>query len=173
MKIKKSNPLTTIRVSRNLKIKLISVGTKMPSWLNEGIAEYSKRLPKDFQLQLIEVPMAKRGKSASVAQYLKNESQGILNHVAKTDFVVAMEVKGKSYTTERLSERFSRLLPQGQDVCLLVGGPDGLGEACRVRADEQWSLSALTLPHPMVRLLLAEQIYRVWSLLQGHPYHRS
>lgn len=145
----------------------------MPSWVNEGVAEYSKRLPKDFQLQLIEVAMAKRGKSGSVAQYMKTESEAILSHVTKGDFVVAMEVTGKPYTTERLSERFGRLLPEGQDVCLLVGGPDGLGEACRQRANEQWSLSALTMPHPLVRLVLAEQVYRVWSVLKGHPYHRA
>ena len=156
-----------------MKISLISVGTRMPTWVEEGVAEYSKRLPADFSLTLIEVPLAKRGKGLDVEQAIRKESHALLARVKPTDYVVALEVEGRALSTEAMARRVDAIRMKGRNVALLVGGPDGLGEACVTRADEQWSLSALTLPHPLVRIVIAEQVYRVWSVLNAHPYHRA
>lgn len=156
-----------------MKINLLSIGTRMPRWVDDGVAEYSKRLPADFHFSVTEVPMAKRGKSIDISQAIKKESDALLSRVRAQDYVVAMEVGGKALSTEALASRIDAIRMQGQNIALLVGGPDGLGEACTQRADEQWSLSALTLPHPLVRILLAEQVYRAWSVLNSHPYHRA
>ncbi len=145
----------------------------MPRWVDEGVSEYAKRLPADFNFGVTEVPMAKRGKSIDIAQAIKKESDALLSRVRTQDYVVAMEVGGKVLSTEDLAARFDAIRMQGQHVALLVGGPDGLGADCLARADEKWSLSALTLPHPLVRILVAEQVYRAWSILNSHPYHRA
>ncbi|PCH59639.1 MAG: 23S rRNA (pseudouridine(1915)-N(3))-methyltransferase RlmH [SAR86 cluster bacterium] len=156
-----------------MKIKLICVGTKMPTWVEQGFQEYKKRLPREFELQLKEVAMMKRTRSNSIEMCKKKEAQGILSHIKKSDFVVALEVGGKSMGTLDLAAQLDKIRQLGNDLCLLVGGPDGLDEQCLQRANQCWSLSELTLPHPLVRVLLAEQLYRVWSVLNGHPYHRE
>ena len=156
-----------------MKFRLIAVGTRMPGWVEAGVLEYSKRLPSDYQLIVKEIPLAKRGKSYNVDQCVNKEAVAILAQTKKDDHVVAMEVTGKSFTTSELAGRIGQLRGQGRNICLLVGGPDGLGRACLDRADEKWSLSALTMPHPLVRIILAEQLYRAWSLLSRHPYHRE
>lgn len=156
-----------------MKIKLLAVGTKMPSWVQAGVGEYEKRCSRYLGLSLLEVPMAKRGKTVSTEQCIQKESEDLLARVQADDLVVALEVQGKSLSTEALADRLAEFRQQGRDVCLLVGGPDGLGAAVRERANEMWSLSALTLPHPLVRILLVEQLYRASSILQGHPYHRE
>lgn len=145
----------------------------MPSWVEGGVTEYTKRLPADFALSLMEVPLAKRGKSIAIEQAIKKESDALLNRVRPQDYVVAMEVEGRSLSTELLAARIEAIRMEGRNIALLVGGPDGLGASCLARADEKWSLSALTLPHPLVRILIAEQLYRAWSILNAHPYHRS
>jgi 23S rRNA (pseudouridine1915-N3)-methyltransferase len=156
-----------------VKIKLLSVGTKMPGWVNEGVAEYVKRMPVEFALSCEEVPLGRRGKGLDVQQAIRKESAALLERVRPGDHVVALEVTGKPLSTEAMASRFAEIRLEKQQTILLVGGPDGLDEACLRRADEKWSLSALTLPHPLVRILVAEQIYRVWTLLNGHPYHRG
>lgn len=156
-----------------MKIKLLTVGTRMPAWVQAGYTEYEKRCARYLGLALVEVPMAKRSKSTSIEQCVQKESDDLLSRVAPDDFVVALEVNGKMQSTETLAERIGYLRGQGKNLCLLVGGPDGLGQACRARANECWSLSPLTLPHPLVRIVLVEQFYRVASILQGHPYHRE
>ncbi len=156
-----------------MKVKLVTVGTKMPAWVEAGVVEYAKRLPSEFALVCEEVPLGRRGKGQDVQQAIRKESDGLLSKVRADDFVVALEVTGKTLSTEALAKRFAAVRLDHQQIVLLVGGPDGLGEPCLQRANEKWSLSALTLPHPLVRILLAEQIYRVWTLLNGHPYHRA
>jgi len=156
-----------------MKIKLLAVGTKMPSWVTHGYNEYAKRLPRDMTLELIELPLGARGKNADVQRAIQKESAAILSSIDKTDHVIALEVKGHNWSTEKLAQNMERWQMDGLTVVLLVGGPDGLSDACRARANQQWSLSALTLPHPIVRLLLSEQIYRAWTVTQNHPYHRS
>lgn len=156
-----------------MKINLVAVGTKMPAWVTQGFEEYSKRLPRECQLQLIEVAPAKRGKTAQPEQWKKDEATRILNLIPDNHLVIALEVTGKSWSTEALSDNMQGWLSDGRDVSLLVGGPDGLDASCLKRADQKWSLSAMTLPHPLVRIVLAEQLYRAWTILQNHPYHRS
>ncbi len=156
-----------------VKINLISVGTRMPDWVQEGVQEYSKRLPAEFSLQCIEVPLGKRGKNSDSQQAMRQEGEALLSRLSARDHVVALDVLGRSLSTKAMAARVGAIRDDGKHLSLLVGGPDGLSPECLGRADEKWSLSALTLPHPLVRIVLAEQIYRVWSVLAGHPYHRT
>lgn len=156
-----------------MKIRLIAVGTKMPGWVESGVAEYQKRLPSDFSLSIQEIPLASRSKNSSVAAAMQKESQALQDACGKNDYIVALDVEGKSLSTPKLAEQFNKHRDNGQNISLLVGGPDGLTKECLESADARWSLSALTFPHPIVRVVLVEQIYRVWSILNNHPYHRS
>ncbi len=155
-----------------MKIRLIAVGTKMPAWVEEGYGDYAKRLGGEITLELIEIPAGKRGKNADLARITDKEGEAMLAAIPAGDRVVALDVLGRSFSTEQLAETLESWLPQGQHISLLVGGPEGLAPAALARATEKWSLSKLTLPHPLVRVLLAEQLYRAWTLLKGHPYHR-
>lgn len=155
-----------------MKIKLIAVGTRMPDWVSTGYHEFSKRLNDDVRLELVEIAAGKRGKSVDIARLTEKEGEAQLAAVANNDRVIALEVHGKPWSTEDLSQKLRQWLAEGRNISLLVGGPEGLSADVSARADEQWSLSPLTLPHPLVRVLLAEQIYRAWTLLKGHPYHR-
>jgi 23S rRNA (pseudouridine1915-N3)-methyltransferase len=156
-----------------VKLRLISIGTKMPRWVQEGVAEYSKRIVGDLGFSLLELPMAKRTKTQSAEVCREKEGEAILAALNQADYVVSLEVLGKPLDTPGLAKRLEHFKREGRNVCLLVGGPDGLSGACAARADESWSLSALTLPHPLVRVLLTEQLYRASSLNKGHPYHRA
>lgn len=155
-----------------MKIKLIAVGTKMPKWVEQGYDEYAKRLPREFSLELIEIAPGNRGKNADIERAIRKEGELMMSKISPSDHVVALEVLGKPWSTEQLAKEAESWQMLGSDVCLLVGGPEGLAPECKQRANQQWSLSPLTLPHPMVRIILAEQVYRAWSLIQGHPYHR-
>ncbi|MBQ0714804.1 23S rRNA (pseudouridine(1915)-N(3))-methyltransferase RlmH [Paraperlucidibaca wandonensis] len=155
-----------------MKIRLIAVGTRMPDWVSTGYHEFSKRLNDDVRLELVEIAAGKRGKSVDIARLTEKEGEAQLAAVANNDRVIALEVHGKPWSTEDLSQKLRQWLAEGRNISLLVGGPEGLSADASARADEQWSLSPLTLPHPLVRVLLAEQIYRAWTLLKGHPYHR-
>ncbi|HBN13481.1 23S rRNA (pseudouridine(1915)-N(3))-methyltransferase RlmH [Pseudohongiella sp. SYSU M77423] len=156
-----------------MNINLISVGTRMPDWVSQGVQEYQKRLPADFAMNLIEVPMARRSKNLNVEQMMDQEADSLLAKVGSRDYLVALDVQGKALSTEKMASRVSDIRDNGFHLSLLVGGPDGLSPRCLQQASEKWSLSALTLPHPLVRILIAEQIYRVWSVINGHPYHRA
>ncbi len=156
-----------------MKLNLLAVGNKMPAWVTDGYLEYAKRLPRECALNLHEITPAKRGKSGSTAQWMREEGDRLLSHIPDNHHVVALDVKGKSWTTEQLADQLKHWLADGRDVSLLVGGPDGMDERCLQRADQTWSLSALTLPHPLVRIVMAEQLYRAWTVLQNHPYHRA
>ena len=155
-----------------MKIRLIAVGTRMPDWVSTGYHEFSKRLNDDVRLELVEIAAGKRGKSVDIARLTEKEGEAQLAAVANNDRVIALEVHGKPWSTEDLSQKLRQWLAEGRNISLLVGGPEGLSADASAHADEQWSLSPLTLPHPLVRVLLAEQIYRAWTLLKGHPYHR-
>jgi len=145
----------------------------MPAWVVAGYQEYSKRLPRECSLQLTEIPPAKRNKSLTPDQARQQEGKAMLAALPKDCLVVALDVPGRSWGTEELSKRLQGWLAGGRDVALLVGGPDGLSKDCLARADLRWSLSALTYPHALVRVVVAEQLYRAWTLGTGHPYHRS
>ena len=156
-----------------MRLRLICVGQKMPDWVTAGYMEYSRRMPPELPLELTEIAMAHRGKNPDIPRLMQRESDAILNAVGQRDRVIALEVGGRPWSTEKLAGQLEGWLQDGQDVSFLVGGPDGLADACRQRADQQWSLSPLTLPHPLVRIVLAEQLYRAWSITRNHPYHRA
>lgn len=155
-----------------MRIRLIAVGTRMPDWVQTAFAEYAKRLPRELALELVEIPLGPRSKSSSTSAAIAKESAAILSAIGDGDRVIALEVKGKDWSTEQLAQQLAKWQMDGGNVALLVGGPDGLSDDCRARADVHWSLSRLTLPHPLVRVLLSEQIYRAWTILANHPYHK-
>lgn len=156
-----------------MKIKVLTIGTKMPAWVNEGVKEYVKRLPRDLALEFIELPLAARAKNSDLQRIVQKEADAMMAHIQSQDHVVALEVNGQNWSTEKLAANLETWQMNGQNVVLLIGGPDGLGDICRQRANQLWSLSALTFPHPIVRVVLAEQLYRAWTITQNHPYHRA
>ncbi|NRA20033.1 MAG: 23S rRNA (pseudouridine(1915)-N(3))-methyltransferase RlmH [Oceanospirillaceae bacterium] len=155
-----------------MKIKILAVGTKMPAWVTTGFSEYNKRMPREMRVEIVEISIGPRGKGADLKRAIKKEGDAMLSAIPNGDWVVALEVTGKTWSTEQLAEQMESWQLKGRNLCLLVGGPDGLDPRCSAMADQKWSLSALTLPHPMVRILLSEQLYRAWSIIQGHPYHK-
>lgn len=155
-----------------MRIRLLAVGQKMPDWVTEGYQEYAKRLQDDVRLELVEIPAAKRGRNHEVELWKRQEAEALQAAIHPSDRIVALDVLGKPWSTEDLRDRTAQWLQGGQNIALLVGGPDGLAPELIRMASERWSLSALTLPHPLVRIVVAEQIYRAWTLLKGHPYHR-
>lgn len=145
----------------------------MPRWVSEGYEDYARRMPPECRLKLVEIAAKHRGKNADIKRILDQEGEQMLAAVPKGAKVVALDVLGKQFSTEQLAEEMGHWLAGGQDVALLVGGPEGLAPACLQAAHSRWSLSALTLPHPLVRILVAEQLYRAQSILNNHPYHRA
>ncbi|UZD66861.1 23S rRNA (pseudouridine(1915)-N(3))-methyltransferase RlmH [Marinobacter sp. AN1] len=156
-----------------MRLKLVCVGQKMPGWVTEGYQEYARRMPRELPLELIEIAMPHRGKNPDINRLMRQEADAVLAATGDSDYVVALEVGGRPWSTETLSRQLESWQLDGRDISFLVGGPDGLHPACRERADQQWSLSPLTLPHPLVRILLAEQLYRAWTITRNHPYHRA
>jgi 23S rRNA (pseudouridine1915-N3)-methyltransferase len=156
-----------------MKIYLIAVGNKMPKFVEEGYKEYAKRFPKDCSLELVEIPAQKRGKNADIARITEQEGNQMIAAIPKGALVVTLDIPGKMYNTEQLADELNSWKNSGRDVALLVGGPEGLSPACKALAEKSWSLSPLTLPHPIVRIILAEALYRAWSVTANHPYHRA
>jgi 23S rRNA (pseudouridine1915-N3)-methyltransferase len=156
-----------------LKCRLIAAGTRLPDWVNDGFREYQRRLRSPLNLELVEIAIPKRNAGESPQRAIAHEGEAMLAAIGREDYVVALEVDAKSMTTEQVSAWLAQRLRDARPLALLIGGPDGLSEACRARANQSWSLSPLTLPHALVRVVLAEQIYRAMSLLAGHPYHRA
>lgn len=156
-----------------MKIQLIAVGTKMPAWVEQGYQEYARRFPKDLELELIEIHAGKRGKNADIRRILEKEGEQTLAAVKKGNRIVCLEVLGNAWDTPKLAKQLDRWKMDGRDVSLLIGGPEGLSPACIDAAEQHWSLSNLTLPHPLVRIVVAESLYRAWSLTANHPYHRE
>jgi len=156
-----------------MKIQLIAVGTKMPDWVEKGYLEYARRFPKDMQLELLEINAGKRGKNADIKRILKKEGELTLEAIPKGNKIVTLEVTGKSWTTEQLAEEMVKWQHDGRNISLLIGGPEGLAPECIELSEQRWSLSALTLPHPLVRIIVAESLYRAYTLTINHPYHRE
>lgn len=156
-----------------MRIHLIAVGTRMPAWVEQGYREFSKRLPHECALQLHEIPLGKRSKSQAAERARDAEGQAMLAAIPADCHVVALDVKGRTWSTEDLAAKLQDWMASGRDLALLIGGPDGLSPACLERAGQRWSLSSLTFPHALVRVLVAEQLYRAWTVTTGHPYHRA
>lgn len=145
----------------------------MPGWVDEAVSNFAKRFGQGIHFSLVEVATASRGRADNPTVYQASEGQSLLSHVDTGDWVVALEVGGKSRTTEALSSWLQQRIEEARPLVFLIGGPDGLSKECRARANEQWSLSDLTLPHGLARVVVVEALYRANSLRLGHPYHRA
>jgi 23S rRNA (pseudouridine1915-N3)-methyltransferase len=156
-----------------MKVTVHSVAGKMPRWVEDGVSEYLRRLPKELSLQFRDVRLAPRGGAHSAAQLREREGEALLRGVGAGDHCVALDLGGKPWSTEHLARELEGWMMRGQPLSLFIGGPDGLSPACLERAAQRWSLGPLTLPHPLVRVVLAEQLYRAWTITIGHPYHRA
>ncbi|MGD0502841.1 MAG: 23S rRNA (pseudouridine(1915)-N(3))-methyltransferase RlmH [Steroidobacteraceae bacterium] len=156
-----------------MRCRLLAAGTRLPEWVNTGFREYQKRLRAPLVLELEEIPVATRRAGENPGRAVAREGQNMLAAISPKDYVVALDVAGTAMSTEKLSGWFAERLREAKPLVLLIGGPDGLAPECVKRADQIWSLSPLTLPHALVRVVVAEQIYRAMSLLAGHPYHRA
>lgn len=155
-----------------MKIRIISVGHKMPEWVDKACKEYIKRMPREASVEIIEIKPDKRAASKNSAIVQEAEAKRILEACGK-DYVIALDERGNEVTTLQLSERMQNWLGGGRDVSVIIGGADGLHADIKKNADWLWSLSQLTLPHGMVRVVLAEQLYRAWTVIHHHPYHRE
>lgn len=150
-------------------IRLHAIGNRPPRWVQEGFAEYARRMPREARLELVEVPVPRRGGGHA----RQAASRALLDTVPDSAHVVALDERGQPWSTAALADQLERWLGAGRDVSLLVGGADGLDAQALSRADQRWSLSPLTLPHMLVRVIVAEALYRAASLRAGHPYHRA
>lgn len=159
-----------------MKIRILTIGQKMPDWVYTGFDDYFKRIQPFVQTQLIELPMVKRGKNDSasdIQKYRVQEGQAILQALKPQEILIALEVGGRNLSTEKLATTMQDWMLSGHDIALAIGGPDGLSDEVRQKAKWHWSLSDLTLPHPLVRIVLIEQLYRAMSINHNHPYHRA
>jgi 23S rRNA (pseudouridine1915-N3)-methyltransferase len=143
-----------------MRVRLIAAGTRLADWIDEGVAEYAKRFGRGLRLELVEVPLNRQAERMRAA-------------LGERDYVTALEIDGRAMTTAALAEWLAARLAGGRDLAFLIGGPEGLDPELSARADFRWSLSPLTWPHGLVRVMVVEQLYRAWSLLQRHPYHRA
>ncbi len=156
-----------------MRIQIIAVGNKMPSWVVEGTNEYLRRFPHDFSVNFCEITPIKRNKTVDLAKIKELEGEKCISAIGKGNRVIALEVLGSKWSTKQLATEIDQWKMEGRNVSLLIGGPEGLSDHCRQVAEKQWSLSPLTLPHPMVRVIVTEALYRAYSVTQNHPYHRE
>jgi 23S rRNA (pseudouridine1915-N3)-methyltransferase len=156
-----------------MKLLLVTVGHKMPDWITAGFNEYAKRMPREAKIELLEIKPEPRTTGKSIAQMMEAEAQRILAALPQDVLRIALDERGAAWTTRQLADRMQQWMGEGRDVAFIVGGADGLHESVKHGAQQLLALSAMTLPHGMVRVLLAEQLYRAHSLLHNHPYHRE
>jgi len=156
-----------------MKIRLLAVGQKMPKWVQQTFAEYNNRLNKNQQLELIEIPPVHRSKSMRSDKAKQIEGDNIISILKPNETVVVLDEQGTSLSTKHLAKTIQDWQMNGANVAIIVGGADGVSDIVKKRAHKQWSLSRLTFPHPLVRVILMEQIYRAYSLIANHPYHRE
>ena len=151
-----------------MQLLVAAVGQRMPGWVSEAWNEYARRMPPELGLSLREIPLSRRGKNADTRRLTALESKALLD--AR---IVALDVRGQSWSTERLAVRLEEWMGDGRDVGFIIGGPDGISTDVMNKAEIRWSLGPLTLPHPLVRVVLVEQLYRAWTITRNHPYHRA
>ena len=155
-----------------MKLRIVALGARMPAWVAAGYADYAKRLPRDYTVELVELKPAPRGRGRSAGQILEAEAQRI-DGACEGCRLIACDERGRAWTTRELARELSRWHDDAESVAFVIGSADGLAQRIRIRASTLLSLSALTLPHALVRIVLIEQIYRAVSLIGGHPYHRE
>lgn len=155
-----------------VRVRVLAVGNKMPVWVEQGVAEYSRRMPREISVEWLDLPLAKRG-TGSADSYRKQEAEFIQSKLNQDEDLIALDVQGQAVSTEKIADRLADWQMRGRRVCLVIGGPDGLHQSLLSMASERWSFGRMTLPHTLIRVILAEQLYRAWSLQSGHPYHRA
>ncbi|WP_058510172.1 23S rRNA (pseudouridine(1915)-N(3))-methyltransferase RlmH [Legionella steelei] len=155
-----------------LKITIITLGNKMPDWVTQGSNEYAKRLNDGIQLKIIEIPLIRRSKSSDLSRIMEKESALMKDALPNNARIIALEIEGKAFSSEELALKISQLNQTTSHLCFLIGGPEGLSQDILKLCDDRWSLSKLTLPHPLVRIILLETLYRAWSIINNHPYHK-
>lgn len=155
-----------------LKITVITLGNKMPDWVIQGSNDYAKRFNDGIQLKIIEIPLIRRSKSSDLSRILEKESSLIKDALPHGARLIALDIEGKTFSSEQLAVKIMQLQQIASHFCFLIGGPEGLSNELIKLCDERWSLSKLTLPHPLVRIMLLETLYRAWSIINNHPYHK-
>ena len=156
-----------------MRMHLIAVGKRMPGWVRESFTDYNKRLPGELHLNLIEITPTVRSKNNPASKNISEESKKIKAAIPKGAMIIALDEKGIQLDSPALSKKLESWSHQGRDITFVVGGADGLADEFKKSADMLWSLSSLTLPHALVRVILVEQIYRAWTIINNHPYHRE
>jgi len=157
-----------------MQLIIVAVGHKMPGWVNSGFFEYAKRMPKDFRIVLKTVRAIERLGTMTAEKAIEKERHRIEMSLPKNiDYIVALDEYGEDLTSVNLSKNLESWYQDGYDVCFIIGGADGLDQRIKDNADAVVRISSMTLPHSMVRILLVEQLYRAWSMIKNHPYHRS
>ena len=155
-----------------MKIRLLAIGSRPDDWVRNGVDTYLERLPAHLKPELVEIPLSLRSSGGDPAVAKAKEGQRILQRLKPNEFVIALDERGKPWSSVELSRQLVRWQVEESAVALIIGGPEGLADEVRKRANQSWSLSALTFPHGMVRVIVVEQLYRAWTILQGHPYHK-
>ena len=154
-------------------IRLIAVGDRQPAWVNDAFGNYSGRLPREWKFRLDQLATIRRAKNDKSKSAVQAEGEQILAKIETNEQVVLLDERGKQMTSEALATRLANWQADGRDLCFIIGGPDGVSDVCRERANFTWSLSSLTLPHGLARVLFSEQMYRASSMQAGHPDHRE
>ena len=155
-----------------MRITIVALGDRMPDWVNAGCTEYLKRMGSELSVEIREVSPEKRGKGADITRIMEKEAKRLAAQVPANCIVIALDILGKRWSSEDLAEHLSQWQLDGRNVCFLIGGPEGMSEPTLAAADFRLSLSAMTFPHPLVRIVLAEQLYRAYTILKNHPYHK-
>lgn len=155
-----------------MRLVLLAAGTRLPRWANEGYEEFAGRLTQDYRLELKEIPLAQRGAN-DARQAIAKEGDRMIAALPPNPYVVALQVGGRALSSEQLARFLQERARDGRNVAFCIGGPDGLSAVIDARAELRWSLSALTLPHALARVVTAEALYRAVSIIKGHPYHRA
>lgn len=156
-----------------MRIHLLAVGRRMPAWADAAYAEYAQRLQSECRLELKEIEPAQRSKTTTATRAMNEEAGRLTAALPKNVRLIALDERGRALTSAQLAEQLQLWMNDGRDIALVIGGADGLAPEIKVRAESSWSLSAMTLPHALARVLVAEQLYRAWSILKNHPYHRA
>ena len=154
-------------------LRVIAVGDKQPAWVESAVTEYAGRLPRQWRFELKHIPAVQRSRGSKDDSAKQNEGRKILDTLRASEFMVLLDERGKSITSRELSGKLDNWQAAGRDVCFVIGGADGVSDECRQRADYVLSLSAMTLPHGLARVLFVEQLYRAWTIQERHPYHRD
>lgn len=155
-----------------MKINIIAAGKRMPAWVDQGFSEYARRFSPAFSVKLTAIALRKRRGSANIDRLIYQEGEAMLQAIGRSDVVIALDPQGAAWSTQTLVNKLSDWAQNSISVSFLIGGPEGLAPACLERADQKWSLSSLTMPHMLIRIILIEALYRAYTVIRGHPYHR-